>query len=46
MGHPRGMTITTKEVRTLDRTGKDMTIEAITRSPQGEIRRTVVFTKS
>jgi hypothetical protein len=41
----RGMTITTKEVRTLDPTGTEMTIEAITRSPQGEIRRKVVFKK-
>ena len=32
------MTITTKEVRTLDVIGKEMTIEAITRSPQGEIK--------
>ena len=42
----RGMTITTREVRTLDTTGKEMTIEATTRSPQGEIERKVVFTKS
>lgn len=42
----RGMTITTKEVRTLDVIGKEMTIEAITRSPQGEIKRKVVFVKS
>ena len=41
----RGMTITTREVRTLDTTGKEMTIDAITRSPQGEIKRTVVFVK-
>ena len=42
----RGMTITTREVRTLDTTGKEMTIEATTRSPQGEIERKVVLTKS
>jgi hypothetical protein len=42
----RGMTITTREVRTLDTTGRQMTIEATTRSPQGEIKRTVVLTKS
>jgi hypothetical protein len=42
----RGMTITSKEVRTLDSTGKEMTIEAVTRSPQGEIKRKVVFVKS
>ena len=42
----QGMTITTKEVRTLDASGKEMTIEAVTRSPQGEIKRKVVFTRS
>jgi hypothetical protein len=42
----QGMTITTREVRTLDATGKEMTIEATTRSPQGEIERKVVLTKS
>jgi hypothetical protein len=41
----RGMTITTREVRTLDTTGQEMTIEATTRSPQGEIKRTVVLVK-
>ena len=40
------MRIMTREVRTLDSTGKEMTIEAITRSPQGEIKRKVVFTKN
>jgi hypothetical protein len=39
------MTITTREVRTLDTTGKEMTIEATTRSPQGDIKRTVVLVK-
>jgi len=42
----QGMTVTTREVRTLDTGGKEMTIEAVTKSPQGEIRRKVVFTKS
>jgi hypothetical protein len=42
----RGMIITTREVRTLDTTGKEMTIEATTQSPQGEIKRKVVFMKS
>jgi hypothetical protein len=42
----RGITIMTKEVRTLDTTGKEMTIEAITRLPQGEIKRKVAFIKS
>jgi hypothetical protein len=41
----RGMTIATREVRTLDATGRDMTIEATTRSPQGEVKRTVVLTR-
>jgi hypothetical protein len=42
----QGMIITTREVRTLDASGKEMAIEAITRSPQGEIKRKVVFRKS
>jgi hypothetical protein len=42
----QGMTIMTREVRTLDPTGMQMTIEAITRSPQGEVRRKVVLIKS
>jgi hypothetical protein len=42
----RGMTITSKEVRTLDASGKEMTLEAVTQTPQGEIKRKVVFTKS
>ena len=42
----RGMTIVTREVRTLDTTGKEMAIEAITQTPQGEIKRKVVFTKN
>jgi hypothetical protein len=42
----QGMTITTREVRTLDASGKEMTIEAITRSPQGETTRRIVFTKN
>ena len=42
----RGMTITTREVRTLDATGKEMTIEATTRSPQGEVSRKVVFSRA
>jgi hypothetical protein len=40
------MTITTREIRTLDASGKEMTIEAITRSPQGEVTRRVVLVKS
>jgi hypothetical protein len=41
----RGTTITTREVRMLDATGGEMTIEATTRSPQGEVKRTVVLTR-
>ena len=41
----RGMTITTREVRMLDATGNEMTIEAITRSPQGEVKRKVTLRK-
>jgi hypothetical protein len=33
-------------VRTLDASGKEMTLEAVTQTPQGEIKRKVVFTKS
>jgi hypothetical protein len=42
----QGMTITTREVRTLDATGNEMTIEATTRSPQGEVKRKVTLRKS
>ncbi len=42
----RGMTITTREVRTLDATGKEMTIEATTQSPQGEIKRKVALRRN
>jgi hypothetical protein len=41
----QGMTITTREVRTLDASGNEMTIDATTRNPQGDIKRKVVFTK-
>jgi hypothetical protein len=42
----RGMTISSKEVRTLDASGKEMTLEATVQTPQGEIRRKAVFVKS
>lgn len=42
----QGMTIVTKEIRTLDATGREMTIEAITQTPQGEIKRKVVLVKN
>jgi hypothetical protein len=41
-----GMTITTKEVRTLSADGKVMTIESTSQTPQGEVKRKVVYTKS
>jgi len=41
-----GMSITTKEVRTLAAGGKEMTIESTTQTPQGEMKRKVVYTKS
>lgn len=41
-----GMSITTKEVRTLGAGGKEMTIESATQTPQGEMKRKTVYTKS
>jgi hypothetical protein len=41
-----GMSITTKEVRTLGAGGKEMTIESTSQTPQGEMKRKVVYTKS
>ena len=41
-----GTAITTKEVRTLGAGGKEMTVESTTQSPQGEMKRKVVYTKS
>ena len=42
----QGMSITTHEVRTLDNGGKEMKVESTTQTPQGEIKRNVVYTKS
>jgi len=42
----QGMSITTKEVRSLSADGKVMTIESATQTPQGEMKRKVVYTKS
>jgi len=42
----QGMSITTHEVRKLDNGGKEMKIESTTQTPQGEIKRNVVYTKS
>ncbi len=41
----QGMTITTKEIRTLDATGNEMTVEATTQSPQGDVKRKVTLRK-
>src|SRR5262249_37659829 len=40
-----GTTISTREVRTLDASGTEMTLEAIVRAPQGDITRRLVYTK-
>jgi len=40
-----GMTVTTKEVRTLSADGKVMTIESTSQTPQGEVKRKVVYAK-
>jgi hypothetical protein len=42
----QGMSITTKEVRSLSADGKTMTIESTTQTPQGEMKRKTVYTKS
>ena len=42
----QGMTITTKETRSLSADGKDMTVESATTTPQGDVNRKTVFTKS
>ena len=42
----QGMSITTKEVRTLDSGGKEMKVQTTIQTPQGEQKRNVVYTKS
>ena len=42
----QGMTITMHEVRKLDNGGKEMKVETIIQTPQGEQKRNVVYTKS
>ena len=42
----QGMSITTKEVRSLSADGKDMTIETAISTPQGDQNRKQVYTKS
>jgi hypothetical protein len=41
-----GMAITTKEVRRLDNSGKEMQVETTTQTPNGEQKRKTVYTKS
>ncbi len=41
----QGMTITTHEVRRLENGGKEMVVESTTQTPQGELKRKVVYTK-
>jgi hypothetical protein len=41
-----GMSITTKEVRSLSADGKEMTVQTTNQTPQGEMTRKTVFTKS
>jgi len=42
----QGMSISTHEVRKLDNGGKEMKVESTTQTPQGEVKRNVVYTKS
>jgi hypothetical protein len=42
----QGTAITTKEVRRLDNGGKEMVVESTTQTPQGEMKRKIVYTKS
>ena len=42
----QGMSITTKETRSLSADGKDMTVDTATTTPQGDFNRKTVFTKS
>jgi hypothetical protein len=42
----QGMSITQHDVRKLDAGGKEMTVETTTQTPQGEMKRKVVYTKS
>ena len=42
----QGTPITTKEVRRLDKGGKEMQVESTTQTPNGEMKRKTVYTKS
>jgi hypothetical protein len=42
----QGMSITTKEVRSLSADGKDMTVETAVSTPQGDVNHKQVYTKS
>ena len=42
----QGMSITTKEVRKLENGGKEMHVETTAQTPNGEVKRKTVYTKS
>jgi pectate lyase len=42
----QGMAITTKDVRRLDNGGKEMVVDSATQTPNGELKRKTVYTKS
>ena len=42
----QGTPITTKEVRRLDNGGKEMQVESTTQTPNGELKRKIVYAKS
>jgi hypothetical protein len=42
----QGMSITTKEVRKLENGGKEMHVETTSQTPNGEVKRKTVYTKS
>jgi hypothetical protein len=42
----QGMSITTKEVRKLESGGKEMHVETTSQTPNGEVKRKTVYTKS
>jgi hypothetical protein len=41
-----GMSITSKEVRTLDNGGKEMRVDTIVQTPNGEQKRKIIYTRS
>ena len=42
----QGMSVTTREVRRLDSSGKEMQVETTAQTPNGEVKRKTVYTKS